>query len=53
MVVWNEKNDLIMLREVAADGLLRHKAGSRERGARWKAVANNLSNGGGGVPQQF
>lgn len=41
--MWNEKNDLIMLREVAADGLLRHKAGSRERGAGWQAVANNLS----------
>jgi hypothetical protein len=32
-----------MLREVAADGLLRHKAGSPERGAGWQAVANNLS----------
>jgi hypothetical protein len=43
VVVWNEKNDLIMLREVTADGLFRHKAGSRERGAGWQAVANNLS----------
>lgn len=34
--------DIELLREVAAEGVLKHKAGSRERGAGWQVVANKL-----------
>ena len=42
MVVWTEQKDVLMLKEVAAEGTLQHKLKSRERGAGWLAVANKL-----------
>ena len=35
--------DIELLREVAAEGVLKHKAGSREREAAWQVAANKLS----------
>lgn len=42
VVVWTEPKDLLMLKEVAAEGVLQHKLKSRERGAGWLAVASRL-----------
>ena len=42
-IVWSDENDYIMLKEIAAEGLLNHKAGSGERGGGWVAVANRMS----------
>ena len=41
-LTWNKQMDIELLREVAAEGVLKHKAGSRERGAGWQVVANKL-----------
>ena len=42
-MVWSEQRDVTFLREVAAEGLLIKKEKSRERGAGWQTVANNLN----------
>ena len=42
MVVWTEQRDVLMLKEVAAEGVLQHKLKTRERGSGWLAVANKL-----------
>ena len=42
-MVWFEQRDVTFLREVAAEGLLTKKEKSRERGAGWQTVANNLN----------
>ena len=34
--------DIELLREVAAEGVLKHKVGSKERGVGWQVVANKL-----------
>ena len=39
-LTWNKQMDIELLREVAAEGVLKHK--SRERGAGWQVVANKL-----------
>ena len=41
---WNDNKDLLLLKEIAAEGVLQHKSKSRERGACWLVVANNLGN---------
>ena len=43
VMVWNEVKDLTMLKEVAAEGVLTNKVGSRERGAAWQNVAISLT----------
>ena len=40
---WTEEKDTLMMREVAFNGLLLHKPGSKERGQGWQQVANRLS----------
>ncbi|CAB3982192.1 Hypothetical predicted protein, partial [Paramuricea clavata] len=40
---WNDNKDLLLLKEITAEGVLQHKSKSRERGACW-LVANNLGN---------
>ena len=42
-MLWNDIKDLIMLREVAARGIMRMREKSRERGAAWQSLAENLS----------
>ncbi|XP_028415549.1 UPF0746 protein DDB_G0281095-like [Dendronephthya gigantea] len=39
---WNEQKDIHLLREIAAEGVLQHKAKSRDRGAGWQLVASKL-----------
>ena len=43
MLVWNQKKDLCLLKEIAVEGALQHKAKSRERGTSWLNVANKLA----------
>ena len=40
--MWNQQKDLLLLKEIAGDGILKHKAKSRERGTSWLNVANKL-----------
>lgn len=40
MFIWNDKKDILLLKEIAAEGVLQHK--SKSRGAGWLVVANNL-----------
>ncbi|CAB4018761.1 Hypothetical predicted protein, partial [Paramuricea clavata] len=40
----NDIKDHLLLKEIAAEGVLQHKSKSRERGACWLVVANNLGN---------
>ena len=40
---WTQEKDILMMREVAFNGLLLHKPGSKERGQGWQQVANKLS----------
>ncbi|XP_028403404.1 UPF0746 protein DDB_G0281095-like [Dendronephthya gigantea] len=42
-MVWSKDKDLILLKEVAALGVLTHKQRSRERGLGWQSVADNVS----------
>ena len=42
-MTWNEARDLMLTREVAANGVFTHKQGSRERGNAWQSVADNLN----------
>ena len=44
---WNENNDIIMMRHVAAVGVFHHKAGSRERGQLLQTVMEQLNEIGG------
>ena len=40
---WTTNKDVMVLREVAAEGVYYHKFGSRERGTTWQTVATNLN----------
>ena len=40
---WNEAKDVLMMREVASEGVLQHKSGSKERGQGWQKVADVLN----------
>ena len=42
VMVWFEARDLVMLKEVAAEGVLKHRMGSRERRMAWHNVARLL-----------
>ena len=42
-MVWNDEKDKIMLREMAAEGLMDKKPKSRDEGASWQKVVNNLN----------
>ena len=40
---WNEKKDLILMREMASLGVFQHKPESTERGQVWQHIATNLN----------
>ena len=44
---WNQAKDILMMREVAFEGVLQHKSGSKERGQGWQKVADVLNTLGG------
>ena len=44
---WNEAKDILMMREVASEGVPQHKSGSKERGQGWQKVADVLNTLGG------
>ena len=41
-MAWSEQRDLMLLKEIAAEGVLTKKEKSRERGSGWQTVAENL-----------
>ena len=51
-MVWSKAKDLILLKEIAAEGVMSNKPWSRERGMQWQRVANNISVLGQGVTLQ-
>ena len=40
---WNNYRDIMLMREVAALGVLTQKSGSKERGQLWQQVADALN----------
>lgn len=42
-MTWNERKDIFLLKEIAAEGVFSHKYLSRERGSAWQTVAENLN----------
>ena len=42
-MVWLKAKDLQLLEEIATEGVLTHKQRSKERGAKWQKVADNIS----------
>lgn len=40
---WNEPMDVMLLKEIAAEGVMRNKYKSQERGKSWEKVAENLN----------
>ena len=42
-MVWSKAKDLILLKEIAAEGVMLHRQRSRERGMQWQRVADNIS----------
>ena len=42
-MVWSNAKDLHLLKQIAAEGVLTHKQGSKERGTKWQKVADNIS----------
>ena len=40
---WDDEKDILLLREIAGNGILLHKQGSRERGQGWSAVADVIN----------
>ena len=42
-MVWTEAKDLIMLREMAAEGVMHQKPRSKDKGAIWQKVVDNLN----------
>ena len=42
-MVWNGEKDKAMLKEMAAAGVMYKKPKSRDRGAAWEKVVNNLN----------
>ena len=41
--MWNQQKDLLLLKEITVEGVLKHKAKSRERGTSWLNAANKLA----------
>ena len=41
-MVWTEAKDLIMLREMAAEGVMHQKPRSKGKGAIWQKVVDNV-----------
>ena len=42
-MVWSNDKDLVLLKVMAAEGVLVHKQGSGEHGTHWQNVADNIS----------
>ena len=42
-MAWSERKDILLMREIGAQGVFDYKAGSRERGNAWQVVADNLN----------
>lgn len=42
-MVWSNDKDLLLQKKIAAGSVLGHKQRSRERGAHWQNVADNIS----------
>ena len=42
-MIWTQEKDYIMLIAMAGEGVFDSKAGSRERGNAWQAVADSLT----------
>ena len=42
-MVWSNAKDLHLLKQIAAEGVLTHKQGSKERGTKGQKVADNIS----------
>ena len=40
---WMEEKDVLLMREMAAQGIFQFKSGSRERSTVWQAIAKNLN----------
>ena len=40
---WTEEKDILLMREMAAQGIFQFKTGSKERGNIWEAIASNLN----------
>ncbi|XP_027050950.1 putative uncharacterized protein DDB_G0274435, partial [Pocillopora damicornis] len=40
---WTEEKDVLLMREMAAQGIFQFKSGSRERGTVWQAITKNLN----------
>ena len=40
---WTEEKDILLMREMAAQGIFQFKSGSKERGNIWQAIASNLN----------
>ena len=40
---WTEEKDILLMREMAAQGIFQFKIGSKERGNIWQAIASNLN----------
>ena len=40
---WTEEKDILLMREMAAQGIFQFKTGSKERGNIWQAIASNLN----------
>ena len=45
-MVWSDEKDLDLLKEVAVEGVLKQRQKSRDRGAGWQKVADNLNSRG-------
>ena len=43
-MLWNKDKDILMMRRMASKVIFESKSGSRERGAIWQNIANNLNN---------
>ena len=41
-MVWSKAKDLILLKEIAAEGVMLHRQRSRERGMQWQRLADNI-----------
>lgn len=41
--MWNQRKDLLLLKEIAGEGVLKHKVKSREKSTSWLNVANKLA----------
>ena len=42
-MIWNDNKDLLLLKEIAAEGVFKHKHLSRERGSAWQTVSDSLN----------